>query len=104
MLDLLGLHSEQRYLLPFGDSVFDSSRVGRALFRTQESYFLVHPDYVTELTVNDDTLLFYPYRLHDLIRPALKNPDSTLLLRYSNELKANVQFLVNGLIENSLYK
>ncbi len=103
VLDLLGLRPEQRYLLPFGGSVFDTTRAGRAVFRADESYFLVHSDYVTELTATDG-LLLYPYYPHNLIRPAMSNPDSVLLQRYGRELKANVQFFVNGLVENRLYK
>ena len=103
VLHLLGLQAVGRYLLPFGGSVFDSSRVGGAVFRNNDSYFLVHADYVTELMANG-TVRLYKYQVHNLAWEALPNPDSKIVERYGNELKANVQFFVNGLVENRLYK
>lgn len=104
VLHLLGLRQEAGFLLPFGGSVFDSSRVGRALFRTLESYFLVHADYITSLSTTNDSLHFYPYQLHRLKRPPLSSVPPAIRERYGKELKASVQFFVNGLLENKLYK
>ena len=103
VLDVLGLRQEQQYLLPFGGSVFDTTRTGRAVFRTDESYFLVHDDYVTELTATDSIRL-YPYQPHFIPRQPLPHPDPALVRRYGNELRANVQFFINSLVDNRLYK
>jgi hypothetical protein len=103
VLDVLGLPQEQRWLLPFGSSVFDAVSQGRALFRDGDSYFLVHRDFVTELT-NKNEVRLYPYALHFMPTEPVANPDPQLVQRYGNELRACVQFYVNGLIDNRLYK
>ena len=103
VLDVLGLKQEQQRLLPFGSSVFDSTRAGRAIFRDGDSYYLVHNDFVTELT-NKNTVRLYPYQTHLLPAEPLPNPNPALVQRYGNELRANVQFYVNGLVDNRLYK
>ncbi|NVO30088.1 LTA synthase family protein [Hymenobacter lapidiphilus] len=102
VLDLLGLPAEGQ-LLPFGSSVFDPGTNGRALFLSGGSYWLVHADYVTELTANNQVRL-YPYRRHQLPATPLVNPDPTKLRQYGDELKACVQFYLNGLADNTLYK
>jgi hypothetical protein len=92
----------QSKLLPFGYSVFDSTNTGRAVFLSGGSWFLVHSDFVTELTA-DDQVRLYPYQTHQLPAIPLPNPDPQKLRQYSNELKACVQLYVNGLIDNRLY-
>ncbi|RPD48357.1 LTA synthase family protein [Hymenobacter sediminis] len=101
ILDYLGLPTKQ--LLPFGYSVFDTATTGRALFLSGGSYFLVHSDFVTELTI-DNHVKLYPYRNHRLPPTPLTNPNPEKLRQYGNELKACVQFFLNGLADNSLYK
>jgi arylsulfatase A-like enzyme len=103
VLDVLGLPQEQSRLLPFGSSVFDAASPGRALFRDGESYFLVHSDFVTELT-NKNEVRLYPYALHFMPTEPLANPDPAVVKKYGDELRACVQFYVNGLIDNRLYK
>ena len=103
VLDVLGLRQEQRLLLPFGSSVFDTASPGRAIFRDGDSYFLVHSDFVTELT-NSNTVRLYPYQTHFIPNKPMVNPDSALVQKYGNELRACVQFYVNGLLDNRLYK
>ncbi|MCI1187222.1 LTA synthase family protein [Hymenobacter sp. DH14] len=103
VLEVLGLPQEQKYLLPFGSSVFDTASPGRALFRDGESYFLVHNDFVTELT-NKNEVRLYPYALHFMPTEPVANPNPALLKQYGNELRACVQFYVNGLVDNRLYK
>ena len=103
VLDVLGLPREQKLLLPFGASAFDAASPGRALFRDGESYFLVHRDFVTELT-NKNEVHLYPYALHFMPTEPMANPDPALVKKYGNELRACVQFYVNGLIDNRLYK
>ena len=103
VLDALGLPREQQRLLPFGSSVFDAASPGRAVFRDGESYFLVHADFVTELTA-DNTVRLYPYQLHFIPDQPVANPDPALVQKYGNELRACVQFYVNGLLDNRLYK
>ena len=103
VLDVLGLPREQRWLLPFGSSVFDAASPGRALFRDGDSYFLVHSDFVTELT-NKNEVHLYPYASHFMPAAPVVPPDPALVQRYGNELRACVQFYVNGLVDNRLYK
>lgn len=100
VLEYLGVAPNGK-LLPFGYSVFDTLANGRALFLTGGSYYLVHKDYVTELTANDEVRL-YPYRRHDLPPTPVQNPAKAQ--QYGQELRASVQFLTNGLLDNSLYK
>ncbi|SET12070.1 LTA synthase family protein [Hymenobacter actinosclerus] len=102
VLDLLGLPADGQ-LLPFGSSVFDAGTSGRALFLSGGSYWLVHADYVTELTA-DDQVRLYPYRRHQLPATPLAHPDPAKLHQYGDELKACVQFYLNGLADNTLYK
>ncbi len=103
VLDVLGLRSEQPRLLPFGSSVFDTASPGRALFRDNDSYFLVHADFVAELT-NKNEVRLYPYQNHFMPPQPLANPDPALVQQYGDELRACVQFYVNGLLDNKLYK
>ncbi len=103
VLDLLGLRGEQRFLLPFGSSVFAAAAPGRSLFFAGTSYFLVHSDFVTELTA-DNVVRLYPYQPHFMPATPLANPDPARLRQYGNELRACVQFYANGLVENRLYK
>nr|WP_185283070.1 LTA synthase family protein [Hymenobacter sp. NBH84] len=90
-------------LLPFGYSVFDQGTSGRAVFLSGGSYFLVHTDFVTELTA-DNQVRLYPYRTHFIPATPLPNPDPQKLRQYGDELKACVQFYVNGLVDNTMYK
>ena len=103
VLDVLGLAQEQPRLLPFGSSVFDAGSPGRAVFREGDSYFLVHADFVAELT-NTDQVRLYPYQPHFIPAQPLPHPNPALLRQYGDELRANVQFYVNGLLDNRLYK
>lgn len=103
VLDVLGLPQEQKRLLPFGSSVFDSTSPGRALFRDGDSYYLVHSDFVTELT-NKNAVRLYPYQPHFMPTEPVANPNPALVKQYGDELRACVQFYVNGLLDNRLYK
>lgn len=103
VLDVLGLPQEQKLLLPFGSSVFDSTSPGRALFRDGDSYYLVHSDFVTELT-NKNAVRLYPYQPHFMPTEPVANPNPALVKQYGDELRACVQFYVNGLLDNRLYK
>lgn len=102
VLDLLGVPVSGATLLPFGSSVFGPGP-GRALFSSGESYFLVHADFVTELTP-DNVVRLYPYRTHFIPHEPLANPDPAKVLAYGNELRACVQQYTNGLINNKLYR
>ncbi|MBO2007775.1 LTA synthase family protein [Hymenobacter negativus] len=103
VLDVLGLPQEQKALLPFGSSVFETASPGRAIFRDGDSYYLVHSDFVTELT-NKNEVRLYPYKTHFIPNEPVANPDPALVKKYGNELRACVQFYVNGLLDNRLYK
>lgn len=102
VLDLLNVPSG-RQLLPFGYSVFEARNSGRALFLSGGSLFLVHTDYVAELTA-DNQVRLYPYRTHQLPETPLANPDPQKLRQYGDELKAATQYFTNGLLDNTLYR
>ncbi|WP_188814347.1 LTA synthase family protein [Hymenobacter cavernae] len=102
VLDYLGFNADNQ-LLPFGYSVFDKDNSGRAIYLSGGSYFLVHRDFVTELTVDNKVLLF-PYQTHFIPAEPLPHPDPRKVQQYGDELKACVQFFVNGLADNQLYK
>ncbi|OGX88261.1 hypothetical protein BEN47_09255 [Hymenobacter lapidarius] len=103
VLDVLGLRQEQQLLLPFGSSIFDTASTGRALLRDGDSFYLVHADFVTELK-SDNSVRLYPYQTHFIPQQPLANPDPALLKKYGDELRASVQFYVNSLLDNRLYK
>ncbi|MDU0371555.1 LTA synthase family protein [Hymenobacter endophyticus] len=102
VLDLLNVPAS-RQLLPFGYSVFDARSSGRALFLSGGSLFLVHTDYVTELTT-DNQIRLYPYRTHQLPETPLPNPDPQKVRQYGNELMAATQYFTDGLLDNRLYR
>ncbi|WP_170170337.1 LTA synthase family protein [Hymenobacter perfusus] len=101
VVDVLGLPAN-RQLLPFGYSVFDASTTGRAFFLSGSSLFLVHHDFVTELTA-DDKIRLYPYQTHQLSTEPLAQPDPIKAQQYGNEVKAAAQLYTDGLLDNSLY-
>ena len=101
VLDLLGQPASAATVLPFGSSVFGPGP-GRALFRSGESFYLVHHDFVTELTA-DNVVRLYPFQPHFIPHEALTNPDPAKLRQYGDELRACVQLYVNGLVDNKLY-
>ncbi|WP_400191389.1 LTA synthase family protein [Hymenobacter sp. B81] len=102
VLDFLGLPGGPAQLLPFGYSVFDSTVTGRALFYAEGTHYLVHRDYLTELTA-DNQVRLYPYRTHDSSGGPLPQPPADKLRAYGDELRACVQFFTNGLLDNRLY-
>ncbi|WP_242918532.1 LTA synthase family protein [Pontibacter liquoris] len=91
VLDYLNIATDK--VLPFGQSVLDTSSTGRALFYNGNSYFMVEQQGVTELTATDE-LHFYTFP--DLApAPAAKDQEE--------RLKGYVQYYRNGLINNKLY-
>ncbi len=103
VLDLLSRPaSTAASMLPFGSSVFGPG-TGRALFRNGESFYLVHHDFVAELTA-DNVVRLYPFQPHFIPHEALANPDPVKLKQYGDELRACVQVYVNGLVDNKLYQ
>ena len=103
VLDVLQVPVPPTQLLPFGASVFDAGTTGRALFLSGGSYFLVHHDFVTELTA-DNQVRLYPYQTHFLPAQPLTNPNPQKLRQYGDELKACGQLFTNGLLDNTLYR
>ncbi|RAK69548.1 LTA synthase family protein [Hymenobacter edaphi] len=103
VLDALGFGADSRQLLPFGYSVFDGQAPGRALFLSNGAHYLVHHDYVTELTA-DNQVRLYPYRTHQLPAQPLPNPPAAKLQQYGDELRAVAQYFTTGLLDNSLYR
>ncbi|MCC2545325.1 LTA synthase family protein [Hymenobacter sp. BT175] len=101
VLDYLNLPAGP--LLPFGASAFDTTAAGRALFLSGDTYYLVHRDFVTELTA-DNQVRLYPYQTHFIPSAPLANPDPAKVRQYGNELRGAVQLFTNGLINNTLYK
>ena len=103
VLDFLGFGADARQLLPFGYSVFDKQAPGRALFLADGAHYLVHSDYVTELTT-DNQLRLFPYYTHALAPLPMPNPPAAKLRQYGQELRAVAQFFTNGLLDNALYR
>ncbi|WP_165903605.1 LTA synthase family protein [Hymenobacter gummosus] len=103
VLDFLGFGADARQLLPFGYSAFDRQAPGRALFFSGGAYYLVHADYVAELTT-DNQVRLYDYATHALPAAPVPNPPADKLRQYGDELRACVQFFTNGLLDNTLYK
>ncbi|GAA3929689.1 LTA synthase family protein [Hymenobacter algoricola] len=102
VVDLLNIPAD-RQLLPFGYSVFDTTTSGRAFFLSGSSLFLVHRDFVTELT-SDDKIHLYPYQTHLLPAAPLPTPDPQKARQYGRELKAAAQFFTDGLLDNKFYR
>jgi hypothetical protein len=46
----------------------------------------------------------YPYQPHFIPNEPVPNPDPAVVRKYGDELRAIVQFYVNGLLDNRLYK
>ncbi|PIQ22781.1 MAG: sulfatase [Cytophagales bacterium CG18_big_fil_WC_8_21_14_2_50_42_9] len=87
-------------LLPFGQSVLDTTQTGRALYYASGMTSLVKRDYITLLRPNDEVKL-YGYRTHGY--DYLKKPVPSKEQPYNQELKALVQYYRNGLVDNNLY-
>ena len=101
VLHLAGVPAGGR-LLPYGASVLDTlAGPGRAWLRDGGSLWLIHPDYVTELTTGG-WLHFYEYRRHELGPRA--TPPPGLSARYAAEIQAADQFTNNGLLDNAFYR
>lgn len=80
-------------LLPFGQSLLDSTRNGQAVFFNGNAYTLVEQRGVTQLKQNNE-LVFYTFP--DLV-PAPAAPQA------AQKLKAQVQYFHNGMVNNNLY-
>jgi len=98
VVDYLNVKTDK--LLPFGQSVLDTSESGRALYYASGMTSLVKRDYITLLRPNDEVKL-YGYRTHGY--DYLKKPNSQLAHQYQQELKAFVQYYRNGMVDNNLY-
>lgn len=94
------LHLPTTKLLPFGNSVLDTSQAGRAILYSEENYILVHSDLVTKLDASDN-ITYFNYQTHNLL-PAL-NTYPEKQKNYTQELKALVQYFRNGLVGNDFY-
>ncbi len=89
------------HLLPYGASVLDTlAGPGRGWLRDGGSLWLIHPDYVTELTA-EQHVHFYRYVRHELGERVL--PPPAIRARYTAEIKAGDQFTNNGLLDNAFY-
>jgi phosphoglycerol transferase MdoB-like AlkP superfamily enzyme len=91
LVDYLNLPTDK--LLPFGQSVLDTTGTGQALFYNGTSYFMVQQQGVTELTADDRTR-FYTY---PDMAPA--SPSEV----QEKQLKAFVQYFRNKMVANDLY-
>jgi phosphoglycerol transferase MdoB-like AlkP superfamily enzyme len=98
VVDYLNIKTDK--LLPFGQSVLDTTNRGRALYYQGGIFTLVHHDYITELWP-DGKLKMYGYKTHGFRK--LQKPVAAKLAVYGPELKAFVQYFRNGLIDNNLY-
>lgn len=91
VVDYLNLKTNK--LLPFGQSMLDSATTGRAFFYSGNSYYMVQQKGITELTA-DDQIRYYTFKD---FAPAPTQSAS------EQQLKAYVQYLRDGLINNRLY-
>ncbi|MHA6248112.1 LTA synthase family protein [Pontibacter sp. CAU 1760] len=91
VVDYLNLPTKE--VLPFGQSVLDTSNAGKALLFNGHAYFLVQPEQVTELTLQDE-VRFYTF---PEMGPAPPAPNA------EQQLKAYVQYFRNGMLSNNLY-
>ena len=97
VLDFLGISIDKT--LPFGRSVFDSTKNGLALGQKNENYWLAYQNYYLEYRLNG------PSRLYGLARldvPVADKPD--VKARLERMLKAYIQWFNNGLAEDNLYR
>ncbi|OKL38585.1 LTA synthase family protein [Pontibacter flavimaris] len=92
VIDYLNLPTDK--LLPFGQSLLDTTTSGRAILFNGTANLLVDPEVVTELN-QQDALRFYTFP--DLAPTASPAPQSAQLL------KAQVQYFRNGMVGNRLY-
>lgn len=100
VLDAVGVPAGG-HLLPYGTSALDPlAGSGRAWLRDGGSLWLIHPDYVTELTAGQQ-VRFYRYGRHELGPRAV--PPPAIRARYTAEVKAGDQFTNNGLLDNAFY-
>ncbi|WP_026464884.1 LTA synthase family protein [Adhaeribacter aquaticus] len=98
VVDYLNIKTDK--LLPFGSSVFDTTKTGRALYFNAGVSTLIHQDYITQLRPNGE-VVNYQYQTHNYKK--LPKPEPALQAKYGQELKAYVQYFTNGLIDNNLY-
>jgi phosphoglycerol transferase MdoB-like AlkP superfamily enzyme len=91
VVDYLRLPSDR--LLPFGQSVLDTTSAGHALFYNGASYFMVQQQGVTELTAEDQVR---GYTFPDMAPAAPASGQE-------QQLKAFVQYFRNKLVANDLY-
>jgi arylsulfatase A-like enzyme len=92
LVDYLKLPKDR--LLPFGQSVLDSTAPGHALLYNGVSYYMVQQQNVAELTA-DDQVRFHSFP--DLAPLAEADPTQ------EQKLKAYVQYFRNKMVANDLY-
>jgi len=105
IFDLLNYKPKERHL--FGKSMFSEDINGRVLTRISQIYRYANKNYVIKhLTEDTSNEGFYAYKIGDKftesseINPA-DNPEVKLLV---DELKANIQYFNDSMIDNSLYR
>ncbi|MCC9135932.1 LTA synthase family protein [Pontibacter silvestris] len=94
VVDYLNIKTNK--VLPFGQSMLDTTVTGKALFYSGNSYYMVQQQGVTELSA-DDQVRFYTFPGFSSVPIQSKSTTS------EQQLKAYVQYLRNGLIGNKLY-
>jgi arylsulfatase A-like enzyme len=87
-------------LLPFGQSVLDTTQPGQALYYASGMTTLIKNDYIAQLRPNEEVKL-YGYKTHGY--NYLKKTVPAKEKQYSAEIKAYVQYYRNGMVENNLY-
>ncbi|AKD04170.1 LTA synthase family protein [Pontibacter korlensis] len=92
VVDYLNLPTDK--LLPFGNSLLDTSGTGQAIFFNGNAYVLVKQNVVAELK-QDDQLQFYSF-------PELA-PAPSPAPQAGQLLKAQIQYFRNSLVDNRLY-
>ncbi|MBC5992372.1 LTA synthase family protein [Pontibacter cellulosilyticus] len=92
IVDYLNINTNK--VLPFGNSLLDTTTNGSAILYNGNSHFLVQQNGVTELTA-DDQVRFYTFP--DFAPAPSPTPNA------EQQLKAYVQYFRSGLVNNKLY-
>jgi phosphoglycerol transferase MdoB-like AlkP superfamily enzyme len=100
VMDLLGVRVPDRLL--FGQSVFDTGLVGRAYNYTSYNYWYEEPELMVDMGRPPNPLRTYTYKDIKTLIPA--DPQAEKFAQPTRNLKAVIQYMHDGLFNNSLYE
>ena len=97
ILDFLGIATDK--ILPFGHSIFDPSYEGLAVGQKDGNFWIADKNYYLESRHGAPSRLFSMAKLDAVITD---KPEIAAGL--ATKLKAHIQWFINGLVENNLYR